>query len=820
MTTVSSRVVMPLAALAAFSLSTSSGPADEGRYRRPPQAILDVLRARPLPVVFVSPARDAIVLATPLRYPPIAELARPMLRLAGMRIDPQSNGIHHAPSVTSYEIVRIADGRHIPVTLPANAHAGPPIWSPDGARFAFWNATPNAIELYLATVATGKFEKVRGVRLNPLFGEPIQWRPDGRQLLVYAIPPHRRSAPATTLVPTGPVSDETRGVKAPAVTFEDLLQNAHDADVWDYYAGGIYTLIDIRTGLHDDLTKLPQVWRSAMFSPDGRHLLMDRILHPYSYAAPSEAFGHRLFVVDLMAKNRPQRLQAAIPLQTNVTFDVVPTGPRDVSWRADKPATLVWAEAQDGGDPAKAAAIRDILYEQDLANVTNPLKARAIISLPDRFRGIEFVERSALAFVREYDRNTRFTRTLELDLSAPSPAPLEVANLRDGDRYHDPGHAIREPAPNGESVDVRDGNAVYLQGAGVRPDGRRPFIDRFDLTTHAKTRIFESALAPLEEPLALLDLHGSHLLLQRQSSVEAPNEVVWTRDSKSERALTAISDPAPILRTLGRRVVTYKRADGVDLSFTLYLPPGYKEGTRLPTFIWAYPAEFNDPAVAAQATNSAQTFVVAGGASQIFVALAGYAVLDNAAVPIVGDPNTVNDTFVEQLTADAQAAIDKAVALGVTDRDRVAVGGHSYGAFMTANLLAHTRFFRAGIARSGAYNRSLTPFGFQSERRTYWEATDLYTKISPFTYADKIVDPLLLIHGMADDNAGTFPIQSERFFAAIKGNGGTARLVMLPYEAHGYVARESIETTLAEMIDWLNRYVKNAAPRPSSTVQR
>jgi dipeptidyl aminopeptidase/acylaminoacyl peptidase len=290
---------------------------------------------------------------------------------------------------------------------------------------------------------------------------------------------------------------------------------------------------------------------------------------------------------------------------------------------------------------------------------------------------------------------------------------------------------------------------------------------------------------------------------------------VYLRAGGSDRALTSFADPTPQLRAIERRVVTYTRPDGVALSFTLYLPPGYKAGTRLPTFLWAYPAEFNDPGVASQNTNSTQTFQTIGGASEIYMALAGYAVLDNASIPIVGDSLTANDTYVDQLVAGAKAAIDKAVEIGVTDPDRVAVGGHSYGAFMTANLLAHSHLFRAGIARSGAYNRTLTPFGFQNERRTYWQAEDLYTKMSPFSYADKIADPLLMIHGMADDNTGTFPIQSERMFAAIKGNGGTARLVLLPDEAHGYLGQETNATVLAEMVDWLDRFVRNAAPRVS-----
>jgi dipeptidyl aminopeptidase/acylaminoacyl peptidase len=801
-------------ALAIVVLATP-GAADEARYRTPPRAVLDVLNARPLPLIFVSPSRKTFLLATPLRYPPIADLARPMLRLAGMRIDPANNGIHHAPSFTSYELVSVSEaGKHTAVTLPTGAHAGAPVWSPDGSRFAFSNTTPREIDLYVGVTATGAVHAIKGIQLNTLFGNPIAWTPDGKQLFCYIVPSRRSVAPVAPAVPSGPVVDETRGVKAPAVTFEDLLTNPHDADLWEYYASGYHQWVDPDSRDTSPLSKVPEIDRSARLSPDGRHVIIDRIVRPYSYAVPWESFPHEYVEVTLGDRWTSKKL-FALPAQTNAAGDVVPTGPRDLTWRPDKPATLVWTEAQDGGNPAAPAKFRDALRELDVTSNASPT---TLLSLAGRFRGIEFIASSSQAFVRDYDRDVRVTRTQLVDLAAPATSAATLWQLRDGDRYHDPGQPATHPTANGESVVMRDGDAIFLLGQGYGPDGRRPFLDRFDLKSKNATRQFQSELVPLESVVAVVSSAGQSLLVSRQSATDPPNYFLrYPIEGKpTYHSLTNIADPTPQLRAVQRRVVSYKRPDGVDLSFTLYLPPGYKEGTRLPTLVWAYPAEFNDPSIAGQNTNSTQTFPVLAGASQIFAALDGYAVLDNAAVPIVGPPRTVNDTFVEQLVADATAAIDKAVAMGVTDPDRVAVGGHSYGAFMTANLLAHTRLFRAGIARSGAYNRSLTPFGFQNERRTYWEAPDLYLKMSPFTYADKIVDPLLMIHGLADDNTGTFPIQSERLFAAIRGNGGTARLVLLPYEAHGYVARESIETTLAEMLSWLDRYVKNAPPRTAA----
>ncbi|MEJ7700544.1 MAG: prolyl oligopeptidase family serine peptidase [Pyrinomonadaceae bacterium] len=409
-----------------------------------------------------------------------------------------------------------------------------------------------------------------------------------------------------------------------------------------------------------------------------------------------------------------------------------------------------------------------------------------------------------------------------IDYRSPS-APKMISDLNTADRYGDIGQPVTKRLPNGYSVIQQNGDEIYLSGQGASPEGDRPFLRRMNLKDLKIQEMWRSGDTEFEGFVALMDDNGTKFLTRKESPLDPPN--LYLRSScppnaKCEAAapqkITNFTDPTPQLRGIKKQLVKYKRADGVDLSFTLYLPPNYKEGTRLPTIVWAYPLEFTDAATAGQVSGSTNRFTSIGGYSHLFLLLEGYAILDDTTIPIVGDPLTVNDTFVKQLTDSAKAAIDKAVEMGVTDPERVGVGGHSYGAFMTANLLAHSDLFRAGIARSGAYNRTLTPFGFQGERRTFWEATDLYTKISPFFFADKINEPLLLIHGEADNNQGTFPIQSERLFAAMQGNGGTARLVMLPLESHGYAGRESIEHTLYETIRWFDKYVKNAKPREKS----
>jgi dipeptidyl aminopeptidase/acylaminoacyl peptidase len=462
-------VVALAAAFAAPLAVPAQLSADEALYRTPPRAILDVLRAPQLPIGFVSPSHDTILLATPLRYPPVADLARPMLRIAGLRIDPQTNGIHHASSYDGYALVRVADGKRIPVALPAHAHASAPVWSPNGSRFAFANATPHGIDLYVGTTATGAIRKLDGVRLNTVFGNTTTWLPDGKTLLVYLIPAKRGAAPAAPAAPSGPIVQQSNGKKAPAVTFEDLLSNPYDEALFEYYASGRYVFVDVATAHTIALTPLG-IYRRARIAPSANAFLIDRIHRPFSYAVPHPAFPHEMSVVDRAGKL--VRRVVDVPLQENATFQTVPTGPRDVVWRADKPATLVWSETQDGGDPSTPAPIRDIVYQAD---ATAAGVGRPIVSLAGRFEGISFVAGSSLAIAEDYDRDTRITRALQLDLDAANPSPVELSRLRDGDRYHDPGRPVTRLAANGESVVVRDGDAVFLRGAGAGPDGRRPF---------------------------------------------------------------------------------------------------------------------------------------------------------------------------------------------------------------------------------------------------------------------------------------------------------------------------------------------------------
>ncbi len=775
-------------------------------YQPAPKAIRDILDAPATPSLALSPTRDRVILVQGVRYPPIADLAQPWLALAGSRINPKTNGPHRPSRVIGYTIKTLADGALTPVAIPDDAHLSSPIWSYDGQHFAFMNTTSDGIELWLADATTGQTRRINGIKLNTTYGGALQWSPGSASLLALIVVPDRGQPPAAPLVPRGPIVQESSGQAAPVRTYQDLLQNAHDEALFEYYCTSQLVRIDTATLKVTPIGK-PALIASVDVSPDGNHLLVETTQRPYSYLHPSFAFPHRIEVWDSAGKVTHEF--ATIPLADRVPIEGVRTGPRSVHWHAAEPATLVWASALDEGDPKKKVPHRDQLLFQPAPFTGEKIE---LTKLEHRFAGITYGPRDGAVLVRDYDRDRRWIRTQQFSTQKPGQSGRIIWDRSINDRYGDPGSPITQTLPNGQRVLWQHGDHLFLSGGGATPKGDRPFLDRFNLTTLESTRLFQCGEGVYEFVAALLNEDGTKFLTRRESPVDPPNFLMH-EVGKPPIALTQFTDPAPQLRGISQKLVTYKRDDGVQLSFTLYLPAGPKEGTRLPTLVWAYPREYTDAATAGQITGSDTRFTMIGGSSHLFLLTQGYAILDAATVPVVGDPETMNNTYVEQIVSGAKAAIDKAVELGVTDPDRVGAGGHSYGAFMTANLMAHSDLFRAGIARSGAYNRTLTPFGFQSERRTLWEAPEIYMKVSPFMVAHKINEPLLMIHGEVDNNPGTFPMQSERLYQAIRGNGGTARLVMLPHESHGYVARESIEHTLYEMTAWFDKYVKNAAPR-------
>jgi dipeptidyl aminopeptidase/acylaminoacyl peptidase len=813
--------------LALLAIVLCAGPASaQNKYEKPPQEVLDVLNAPLPPALVLSPKRDMMVLAQPILYPAISDLAEPMLRLAGVRFNPRNNADRsYIYYFTSLSLKRISDGVETPIALPAGVRRiGRPLWNADGTMFAFTNETPDRIELWVVDAQTGKARPLPELRLNPILYSGVQWMPDQRTLLVKLIPDDRSVPPQPPSVPPGPKIQESLGVAAASSTYEvrDVLKSPYDEDLFDYYTRSQLALVRLPLGEVVRIGK-PDIYGRITPAPGGKYLLVERFHRPYSYLCAFYRFPTEVDV--LTTAGEPVEKIASLPLFDQVPIEGVPTGPRDFYWHPTQPASIHWTEALDGGNPKTKVPHRDRV-------MLKPVGAPAVelIRTEERCWGIEWIEKSGLALAADFDPDKRWVRTFVLDAGRPAAEPRLLWSLSADEKYNNPGYPVYHLLPTGAAAVINQDGWIYLDGNGASLEGDRPFLDRLNLATLRTERLFRCDRSSYEFFVAWVNPAAGTFITRRESPSDPPNyflrtsgkavkgaakgEAMWT---SAARSITKFPDPAPQLAGIQKRLVTYKRPDGVPLSFILYLPPGYKPGTRLPTVLWAYPLDYAEQSTAGQIEGSSKMFTRIRGSSELFFLLRGYAVLDDAAMPVVGPPETVYDTFIEQISANAKAAIDKAVELGVTDPDRVGVAGHSHGALMTANFLAYTDLFRAGIARSGAYNHTLRPFGFQNERRTLYQARDTYIKLSPVIQADKINEPLLLIHGEIDANPGTVPMQSEKLYEALRGAGKTVRLVMLPYESHGYQAQESIEHVLYEMISWFDRFVKNAPPRSSET---
>lgn len=812
-----------------LSAQTASG------YNLPDPAILKVMQAPSPPYPEVSPTGETILLTSLQQYPSIDRVAQPYLRLAGVRVEPANHSRHDTPGgygitacVESYAIVHGADGKIIPVTLPAGACPGTPFWSADGKLFAFVNITATSVQLWIGDAATGVIHAVPNVELNPMFGDDLQWLGGTHTLLVKLVPAGLGPVPVAPAALSGPGIQQALGGKGASSTYEvrDVLTNKHDEDVFDHFAASQLALVDAVASAVTLLGK-PANLLSISPAPDTHSILVTSIHKPYSYVTTYDHFPREVEVWNIANPNSvTSHTVASLPLADRVPIQGVPTGPRDFSWRATDPATLVWAEALDGGDWNHTVPNRDKVMLQKAPFTAAPVE---IERTAQRYAGLDWTEKPNIALLEQYDENRHWQHTDVVNVDNPQQKPRTLFDLSYDDSYANPGIPVQRTLPNGQSVIRLDGDAIFLSGRGATPGGRRPFLDRRNLTTGNSERLFRGGTDGVEAFLAFIGPDTRRFFTWHQSPTDPPNAFLRTLGKPAQAVapgdsvvastatpVTHIPDPAPEVRAIKKRLVKYKRADGLDLSFTLYTPPGYKEGTRVPTILYAYPLDYANASQAGQVTGSDQTFTRLYEYQLLL--LAGYAILDNTAFPIVGDPKKAYDTYLDQLVADANAAIAEGVRLGVVDPKHVGVTGHSHGALMTANLIAHTDLFSAGVATSGSYNKTLTPFGFQNERRSVWEAPDVYRTVSPFFSADKFKHPLLIVHGEEDANPGTTPIQAKLLYEAIRGNGGTTRLVMLPHEPHWYTALESNEQLVYEMVQWFDTYVKNAPPRaPSSS---
>lgn len=780
-------------------------------YMMPPPEVAALVDAPSAPALRIAPDNSYMLLLHSPGRPSIEDLAQPELRLAGFRINPRTNG----PSRAGYNNrITIKDARTLQerdVTgLPDNPVIQNVAISPDSRHIAFTLTRTSHIELWVADAASARARQLGQVRINNTWsGSPLDWSPDSQFLLARTIPANRGATPEPPLAPSRPVIQDASGAPAPARTFQDLLSNPHDEALFEHY----FTSEITRVALDGSTTRFaePAIYSRTTFSPDGRFLLVGRVVQPYSYTVPGSRFPNitdvRNMRGEVVAVITEQPLLDNIPIAANSTFE----GRRSITWRNDVPSTLFFVEAQDGGDARRPAEIRDIAYLLEAPFTGEPTE---LARLENRFAGIAWAN-SELAFISETWRATRNSRTWHVQPGTPARAPRLIFDLNFEDRYANPGSPefIRNTFGQNVMHVSDDGTEIFMTGIGASPEGNRPFLRAMNIETLEMRELWRSESPYFETVASIVDAGATRIITRRESVNEPPNFFERNLADGSMRPLTAFPHPTPELIDVPSEFVQFQRADGLALTGQLLLPVGYdaERDGRLPLVIWAYPREFASADAAGQVTDSPYRFNSISFWGPHFLVTQGYAVLANASMPIVAPAPDIepNESFIEQLTLNAEAAIDFVVERGVADRNRVAIGGHSYGAFMTANLLAHTDLFRAGIARSGAYNRSLTPFGFQAEPRTIWEARDTYIRMSPFFYAHQIKTPILFIHGDADNNSGTFPMQSERMFAAVRGTGGIARLVMLPHESHGYNARESLMHMLWETITWLDTHVKN-----------
>lgn len=775
---------------------------DAIEYMVPPKEIYDLVMAKPTPGVSFDTKGQYMLVMDRSNMPTVEDLAQPELRIAGLRINPNNFGPSRAAYTTNIIVKNVLSGTEHKVTgLPANLKAGNFQWSPNDDKAAFTHTGNMSIDVYVLDIEAHKAIKINKTPVNMILNAAFAWM-DNNSLIYAAVARPLIMAPKKPVAPRGPVVQQNLGKVAASVTYQDLIKNTFDESQFEFYATS--QLIKNTNGIETKMGT-PSIYSSVALSPDKKYLLVEKIDKPFSYLVTANGFNSTMIVTDMNIK--PVKVLAKLPSSELAPRgnDNVLNAPRGYSWLSNSPATVRWIEPLDSGLIKNKMEYHDAAYTLAAPFTT---ASKLLVKTAERLYSVTDITED-LYMVVEGSRAKHRQKMSKLNGSGKMELLFDRST---DDAYTDPGMPMTEKNKYGLSVPkLLNGTKMVMRGNGSSSKGDLPFLNSFDIDSKETKQLWRCEEPYFETVTDVLDYDKMIIVTNRQSQAEQPNYYLRSLNDNSAKAITNFSDPQPGLRGITRQKITYKRKDGVDLAADLYLPKGYdpKANGPLPVIMWAYPREFKSAADAAQLRGSKYTFTRVGYGSIVFWATQGYAIMDATEFPIVGEgEKQPNDNFVEQLTWSAQAAINKVAEMGVGDSNRVAVGGHSYGAFMTANLLAHTKLFKAGIARSGAYNRTLTPFGFQNEERTFWQAPEVYYNMSPFSFADKIKTPLLMIHGEADNNPGTFPIQSERLYNAIKGHGGTVRFVQLPFESHGYAAKENILHMLWEQNQWLEKYVK------------
>ncbi|MEN2400399.1 prolyl oligopeptidase family serine peptidase [Flavobacterium sp. MC2016-06] len=779
-------------------------------YQKPSKSILDLADYERAPTVAMDTKNETILFMYRNTYKTLDDLNQDELRLAGLRINPITNISSTVTYNTNLKLRKVNSTTEIQVSgLPNNPKISNILWSPNDKKILFSHTTTSGVELWVIDVATAVATKLTDATVNANLGNPFNWLSDNETILVKMLPKNRQPLlDSKKDLPTGPIISNTSGEKSSNRTYPDMLKNKNDEVNFE----NIITseLYKINLNGNAVLFKEAAMFAGERISPDGNYIMLTTIQKPFSYVVPLNRFPSKTIVYDIRGKEIKTVNEVPLTEVTPKGFMAVRKGKREMTWRNDKPAVLSYVVALDEGNPANKVDFRDEVF---LWNAPFTNDAVSLVKTPQRFSDITWGNDN-IAILSDEWYDTRNTKTYLINPSNPSQEPKLITDRNSQDVYSDPGvFETRKNEYNKYVLTIEKDNG-YRIGAGYTKDGQFPFIDEFNFTTLKNKRLYTSPYKDKKEDLIEIDdIKSGKVLVQIQSKNEYPN--YYFRNIKKQNSLTAITafkNPFESIKNVSKEVIKYKRKDGVELSGTLYLPAGYDKvkKEKLPLLIWAYPAEYKDKNSAGQSTQNPNEFTFPYYGSFVYWVTKGYVVLDDASFPIIGEGTTEpNDNFISQLVDNAEAAINAVDALGYINRKKVAIGGHSYGAFMTANLLTHCDLFACGIARSGAYNRTLTPFGFQSEQRNYWEVPEVYNTMSPFMNADKMKTPILLVHGEADNNPGTFTLQTERYFQALKGLGAPARMVILPKEAHSYVAKENILHLLWEQDQFLEKYLKN-----------
>ena len=779
-------------------------------YQQPPNEILNLVDVKLPPRVLMDENKKYMVCIYRDAFKTIKELSEKEMRLAGLRINPKTN---IGSRTNYYKDIKIANLRRKKTVLrrvrglPTEPRLANFIWSPDQTSIAFTNTTFHGVELWVLNVSGGVVKKLTDANVNANLGDAVNWYQDGKSLLVKLVPGNREEiTDSENVIPIGPRISTNDGKKAQNRTYQDLLKNRIDEHNFEQLA--LSEIHKVNLYGKKTLWQESDMYRNISFSPDGEFVMVTKIQKPFSYLVPYSRFPSKTIIYTKSGDT--VRTLVEVPLIEDLPkgFMAVRNGKRNFSWRNDKPSSVYYSIALDEGDPENKVSFRDEIFQLDAPFQGAPL---SLIRTENRYYNILWCNDS-VAVANDYWWNNRNTKSYLFNPLNPSAEPQIISDRNYQDRYSDPGNFVENRNQYGRYVLALKNGKIFFLGDGFTEQGQFPFLDQLNMNTLEKKRLYESEYTDRMETLQRYDIGKDELLVRIQSPTDYPNYYFRYLDKNKLDQITQFDNPFKGLQNVYKDVIKYKREDGLDLSATLYLPADYNQNIKekLPMIMWAYPREFKDRSSASQTTQNPNKFTYPYWGSPIYWLTKGYAILDNVSFPILGiEDNEPNDDFRNQLVANAKAAIDAVDSMGFINKERVAIGGHSYGAFMVANLLSHSNLFAAGIARSGAYNRTLTPFGFQSEERNYWEAPEIYYQMSPFMHADKIKTPILLIHGEADNNSGTYPLQSERYFNALKGLGVTTRLVILPKESHGYRAKESILHLLWEQDQWLEKYIKN-----------